>query len=146
MLADSKNRFTFTLADHTKRGASPCNIGHFLCPSDKRRWCFTSGKEPCPPWRISSVNATALFVGDNLKYIVMLNDPRTSDNSPQPCPAKSIINNLLLTDNLDDLRHRVSRDYLRLLATEYYDAERDRMLSDFTTIDLVLETIEKERK
>ena len=94
----------------------------------------------------SSANATAIFCGHNLKYIVMLNESTTSDSSSQPCPAKSIINNLLLTDNLDDLRHRVSRDYLRLLATEYYDAERDRMLSDFTTIDLVLETIEKERK
>ena len=74
----------------------------------------------------------------------MLNDPTPSASSPTPIEAT--IDKLLLTDNLDELRHRVSRDYLRLLAVEYDDVERDRMLADFTTIDLVLETIEKERK
>lgn len=69
-----------------------------------------------------------------------------SPSASSPQPLQAIIDKLLLTDDLDELRHRVSRDYLRLLATEYDDVERDRMLADFTTIDLVLETIEKERK
>jgi hypothetical protein len=69
-----------------------------------------------------------------------------SPSASSPQPLQAIIDKLLLTDDLDELRHRVSRDYLRLLATEYDDVERDRMLADFTAIDLVLETIEKERK
>ena len=68
-----------------------------------------------------------------------------SESSPTPVQA-TIIDNLLTIDDLNAVRHRVSRDYLRLLASEYDEVERDRMLSDFNTLDLVLETIEKERK
>ena len=75
----------------------------------------------------------------------MLNEPMPSESSPTPLQA-TIIDKLLILDDLDALRHRVSRDYLRLLASEFDEVERDRMLSDFNTIDLVLETIEKERK
>jgi hypothetical protein len=77
-------------------------------------------------------------------YLVMSETLAPSASSPTPIEAT--IDKLLLTDNLDELRHRICRDYLRLLAVEYDDVERDRMLADFTTIDLVLETIEKERK
>lgn len=70
----------------------------------------------------------------------------SSPSASSPTPIEATIDKLLLTDNLDELRHRICRDYLRLLAVEYDDVERDRMLADFTTIDLVLETIEKERK
>ena len=75
----------------------------------------------------------------------MLNDQTPSESSPKPIEA-TITEKLLILDDLDALRHRVSRDYLRLLTIEFDDVERDRMLSDFNTIDLVLETIEKERK
>ena len=66
-----------------------------------------------------------------------------SESSPKPIEA-TITEKLLILDDLDALRHRVSRGYLRLLTIEFDDVERDRMLSDFNTIDLVLETIEKE--
>ena len=67
------------------------------------------------------------------------------ESSPTPLQA-TITDKLLILDDLDALRHRLCRDYLRLLASEFDEVERDRMLSDFNTIDLVLETIEKERK
>ena len=73
----------------------------------------------------------------------MLNDQTPSESSPKPIEA-TITEKLLILDDLDALRHRVSRGYLRLLTIEFDDVERDRMLSDFNTIDLVLETIEKE--
>ena len=75
----------------------------------------------------------------------MLNDSTPSASSPQPLQA-TITDKLLILDDLDALRHRLCRDYLRLLASEFDEVERDRMLSDFNTLDLVLETIEKERK
>ena len=129
------------------RGAHrPVTSGIFYAHLIKGGGALRVSKTHRPVDGFSSANATAIFCGHNLKYIVMLNESTTSDSSSQPCPAKSIINNLLLTDNLDDLRHRLSRDFMQLLTSEPDELERNRMYSDFNTLDMILETIEKERK
>ena len=146
MIHNSKYCFTFVSAEQNQGCTSPYNNGHFLCPLNKGGGALRGSQKPSSLGEFSSVNATALFVGDNLNNFVMLNEPRTSESSPQPCPARSIINKLLLTDDLDELRHRLSRDFMQLLTGEPDEMERNRIMSDFNNIDLILETLERERK
>ena len=88
---------------------------------------------------------TPCFCYPPLNLNVMSKNLPQSESSPQPCPARSIINKLLLTDDLDELRHRLSRDFMQLLTGEPDELERNRIMSDFNNIDLILETLERER-
>lgn len=144
MLADSKYCLTLLLLNNTNEAHRLDILGHFLCPPYKGGGVSRGVKNSSLVSRFSSVNATALFVGYNLNNFVMLNELTPSASSSQPIQAT--IDKLLLTDNLDELRHRLSRDFMLLLAEEPDEMERNRMLSDFNTLDMILETIEKERK
>lgn len=66
MLADSKYCFIFVTAEQYQGCTSPCNIGHFLCPSYKGGGALREVRNLSSLGEFSSVNATALFVGDNL--------------------------------------------------------------------------------
>lgn len=148
MLADSKYSFIFAFVSSNVGAVKPDNKGNFFAqdisgaapPSEK----VNAIGSPC----VGTDNGTGgtVYLPPTIKINVMSELRNPSGSSPMPCQARSIIEKLLLTDDLDQLRHRLSRDFMQLLAEEPDELERNRMLSDFNTLDMILETIEKERK
>lgn len=146
MLADSKYCFIFAFVSSNVGAVKPDNKGNFFAqdisgaapPSEM----VNALGSPC----VGTDNGTGgtVYLLPTIKTNVMSELRNPSTSSPQPIQAT--IDKLLLTDNLDDLRHRLSRDFMLLLAEEPDELEHNRMLSDFNTLDMILETIEKERK
>lgn len=146
MLADSKYCFIFAFVSSNVGAVKPDNKGNFFAqdisgaapPSEM----VNALGSPC----VGTDNGTGgtVYLLPTIKTNVMSELRNPSESSPQPIQAT--IDKLLLTDNLDDLRHRLSRDFMLLLAEEPDELEHNRMLSDFNTLDMILETIEKERK
>ena len=147
MLADSKILSIFVFVSSNVGAVKPDYKGNFFAqdisgaapPSEK----VNAIGSPC----VGTDNGTGgtVYLLPTIKTNVMSELRNPSESSQQPCPAKSIINKLLLTDDLDALRHRLSRDFMLLLTEQPDEIERNRIMSDFNTLDLILETLERER-
>lgn len=148
MYCSSKDIRRFVSSSRMFGVVTPCIKGYFYSHTDKEPHSLPGyRKVPEAPNKDLTQGQAAPLICSRHKTLNAMSKPCSpSESSPQPCPARSIINKLLLTDDLDELRHRLSHDFMQLLTGEPDEMERNRIMSDFNNIDLILETLERERK